>query len=697
MAYGLKYQSRIHPLKTTNTINVAIYKKDYVGSVTTLRITPGGTKVTMDPLDYFETYASTGLELGVINNLADYFELDELFTVSDFEYKVKIYDSSFTYFEGFIPCDIVEQQFLPKGKITINATNNLKRLSEFTPTMFTVPGFFSLISVVKHCLSFTGVSLPIYVNCRLFQLASAQESDVSQHTEFDFKHIHSDVFKKNDVEYNTCAQILDMILRSFTCFVYYWDGKWFIERWKDVGRPTKNYIIYNTNNTISVSTESFATIQVGKGDTKIKFIKGNQSTSYIPGAKQIKLTLKENEQINLVNYFFNGVTEDSNYDIEALIPPLREWVVDGYTNHSIADNYFGISKAIILQNVYTYAGRPTQGDSIYLAGTPPLNYNGFRSSLSGLYTKIKVKINHENDTTLTLKMKFHLSDFFKSTFTYFMGDRNTHPDDHIFFLRFYLQVLDEGTVLKHFIVFNSTSGTYELVNCTDMVKPDGTNIHPAIIEKSITWKNFTNPENFTTEILASVNLHEALVADQVRTIVVGICELGINAALIPTTDPFIALWDSIYGDITVTVNAEVQDNVNVSGINESFVNVIERDQDLYDSQNPNILNTLFFDETGENLTPQYWVDLDDPSVGDVPFPFPLPKKILQDMYQIYHVPRHKLTSDFEYLPSLKPFSIIHESHYTNDFILTGFQWDVEASQFLNTEIKEYVMDDNVTF
>ena len=66
------------------------------------------------------------------------------------------------------------------------------------------------------------------------------------------------------------------------------------------------------------------------------------------------------------------------------------------------------------------------------------------------------------------------------------------------------------------------------------------------------------------------------------------------------------------------------------------------------------------------------------------------------MYQIYHKPRHQLTSNCFYKGVLKPFSIVFESNYNSYFYLSGFQWIIDSNKYNAVTFKEYIADDDIT-
>jgi hypothetical protein len=700
MSYSVKYRTSASQIHTANKIIIDICKKDYVGDITILRTEKEGISITLDTTDYFDIYASTSCELQIINNLADFFELDELFSISDFEYYVIIYDSSYTYFEGFIPCDVVEQTYLPHGTVTLNATNNLKRLSDFVPTMFTIVGGYKLIDILHHLLSFTGLSLPIHINCSLF--ANGMQLTQTNRTLFDQTFVYSEVFLSNDTEFKSCADILTDILTSVDCKLYYWNGVWRIERIKDLGTSSVNYIIYIPgDSTIYHSTVTNSSIAIGRGDdSKVRFANANQVIKYTPGKKQVKLSLKEDVKLNLVSYYFNNIQEvGSGETVETYNPDFGTWEIDNDTTQTPFTNLNGVLNGVKLHNTYQAIPLPSPGDPGYnnallfdeidqyetgTSNTLALNY--YRSSLSGLYGKFRFTVNPTNETQLTIKISVTLPAEFLSLQTTFMSDKNVHPDNWKFYARIYLR---NGPGFAYFVHYNTSTQKYELVNSSNII---GRTADALIVRSSdVSWGDFTNKLTYTNEFTITIPIDD-FKDDLVSTdFIIGVCELGYRTV---SNAPNRAIKFSNYGDIYVTVNNEDEDNVVTGNVNLDFVDVLEQDVTLYDVQNLNILNGLFLDVNCLFPTLQWYDAQGYTSIL-------ITEKMIEDRFQLYHKVRREITSDIYYqvgtgIPPLRPFVFLTDSHFTNKFYVNGFQWKIESNIFENTSLKEYVGDANIT-
>lgn len=686
MSYGLRYQTTMVPIGTTNMVYIDILKNNYSGSVDILRIAESGAIVSISGNDYFDTLVSTGLELQIVNTFTDFFQLDELFTTSDFEFKVEVYDATNIYFEGFIPCDIIEQVFLKNGIVTLNATNNLKRLEDFQPTLFVKRDSYRLIDIIHNCLSFTGLSLPIYINCTL-----TENRDTIGQSLYVDKFIYSDLFLESDQdeEYKRCDAILDMILKPAGCKLYYWDHAWYIDRVKDLGTVSKTYYRYEeASSSVTSVIDTNTPIPIANNDASLRFKDSSQTISYIPAVKQIKVTLNEQERYNLVNYYFDNIQSISSAgNPNNVYPDLWTWETDADVTFTPIPNYYKMLNSVTLKNTHlTYPNSPVIdyiGESMTVGNE---RYTNLWNSFAGLYTRFKFSVNTVADTTLTIKFKFKIPPEFLALMTYFVSDRNAHPSDHKFYLRFFLKnKIDPlfGYDTYWYVSYNETTSKYFLAGLGSLItttKPINTR---AILTKEITFDNFTNKDTYMTELSIDIPIDDFksdLVANE---FVLGICELGYHNPLVPGDTIWAAAKDSIFGDVYVTVNKDITDNVIIGTINRDYAAILEESLDIFDTKNLNMLNGLYRDPDGTDPTVN-WKDADGMTE------FPLVKKFIEDRFQIYSKVRRQITSNTYYKNAIKPFTIVSETHFNNKFYISSYQWDIALNFYNNMILKEWV-------
>jgi hypothetical protein len=703
MAYVVKYRSILHPPKWSVPVYIDILKNGYSGAITTLVMAKGGASLIVEETDYFDPIVSTSVELNYINTLTDFFEnlhdWDDLLAIDDFEFMVKVYDPNYIYFEGFLPCDVIEQQFFPKGTVTLNASINLKRLSDFNPTLFTTRSKYTLIDIIKHCLGKTGLTLPIYVNCSLFGYESYLGNIFSNpytptyvystvtRSIFDWLSVESDLFLKNDLEYESCLTVLTSILTAFNCKIYYWNGKWYIERVKDLGHSTKHFIVYSINGTTTTENETNTSLEIGNVRTKLTHKELSQSVSYVPGVKQIVLNLKEVLRYNLTNYFYTGIVELHSIIIkeETILPPLFVWELIFGTITTLRYNYYNIAYGYVIP-----------GSEYHVLSST--NRLGARYSLQGLFTGLNFALNDSNTSTLTVKLKFRLGD---GAITSYGASIKANPTK-LFYARMVLKNYAGGT--SKFLKYNTSTQIYEFItrgsndDSNSLITTNGTSVDMAVISQSISYENFTDKKNFETEISINIPLSDAT-GRVSNDYVLGICRLSYNL-IEAGTDPIVLNYTT-FGDIVVNLNEDLGDNTITGNVNDHFVSIKQIDVSLYNASyclfnnKVNVLNELYGIGTGGVLD-AFYVPSAFPSGGIPQLTLSTQKKIIEDQYQIYNKVRHSIISDFYYRYFLKPLKQVSSWYYANKFMIYGYRWVIDSNEYNGTVLKEYVDNDSIS-
>jgi hypothetical protein len=698
MAYGKKYHTTTYN-KGLGQLNVDIYKKDYVGAISPLTIAFEGIKISVDTVEYFEMIASTSVDIDVINDKTDFYELDALFSTSDLEHYILIYNDDVVLFRGFIPCDVVEQSWLHNGIVTISATVNLNRLEEYIPTIFEVKGTYTLMEIIQHCLTFTnmeisGAELPIYVNCSLRELTKPNGIN----TCFDQTWADTDIFYEDSTTIRDCKTVMEYILGAFDCIIYYYNDAWYIERWKDLAGylETKNYIKYEGSTVSLVPEDIPASLYpvVGK-DLDMTCIEQSQRISYSPGFKTVEVTLSETLRLNLVDYYYSDIQSNQTMATLEQVNPS-----------------FGYWEMIAESDITEYSGYnlDTMSNYIHMADSwesPDGEFdNGFwifegvtsetlRRSTAGMFAKFKIKMNEEDSTnpteevstTLNISFTFKLPDNFTpyGTFNYYY---KTEPSKLNFWVRLFLKYNDNGTI--KWVKYNETNEQYEFVTQSNI---GSAGYGMPIILKEVNFDTFTNKTAFYHEFTTTINLGTAIknVTGDTPEFTLGLMKLGYTDPDLNHNDdvPNICLHDFIYGDIYVTANTEVDDNVITGTINEDFVTVEDATMNLYDSNNFSISNGLYINEDRDHTTS--W----DDNFLRATF-LPLSKHYIQDRFQIYHTVRRHIITDAQSLLYLKPFTMVDGNLLNKTFCVNGFKYIVDSDRYESLQLSEYVNDDNIS-
>lgn len=698
MAYGTRYRTTVRPLKdSTNVKTIDFMQKDYVGSITTLKTKATSCILNVDEFSYFDPIASSNLELEIINNLMDFWELEDLFAVSDFEWYVKMYDDNYTYFEGFIPCELTEMKYYAFGEAQVLATNNLKRLSDFEPTLFNVRGYYPFIEIVQHILAKTGLALPIYVNCSLKCTDSAIDTILDLW-------VYSDIFLSNDEEYKDCRDILENILSSFNCVLYYWNGAWYIERYKDLADVTRSYVVYeySSSDTHTVSV-TLPTINVVSGETEtgLKYTDLTQVIGFNPGFREVKLNLQEKTKKNLIPYRYDNLINVTNIDPEIVDPVLDTFEKLPTLETATYTNWHKMQRVFRYHNTQT----PTVGVNYDLYSIPsdrnsPEYLAMLKMAHAGLYSKFVFTTNTDADTNITVKFKYRVPEFIANAETGIWkavkDDLLVHPDKYLFFFRIYLR--EAGT--SNFVRKNASTGKYYLESRTGISTfyefivegqaepyiPGVYLIDPCYIEQKLSFSSF-DKYTMTCDVSFDISIDDFKDDLTTNCFIIGVHEAGYSFADNSTTLPtnFINRMD--IGDLMVSVNSNEEDNVIIGHISDDFVTKYDKDQLFYDSKTMNILNGLLYLPDPKNRT-TLWTDSDNITT------LPLTKKIIEDYAQIYHLVRRQISADvMTFGPVLYPTALVTDSHFTNKYICAGYRWNIEASLYEGCLLKEIIGDD----
>ncbi len=705
--YGLQYTKNVYN-KALGECSVQIYKKNFVGDYSDLTIAKGGVRITVSAVDYFEPIVSTSLSLDIINNKTNFYELDDLFSISDLEYQVFVFTNSspsVTLFRGFIPCEVVEQAWLPNGIITLNATNNLNRLNQSIPTILQTRGNYKLIDIISSCLDGTGLLLPIYINCSLKE-TMAYTGD----TCFDQTTIDADVYYKDSTELQTSKYVLESILKTFGCFIYYYNDAWYIERLKDIGNATKAYKKYAVNrNTVTTVNVTLADLVLG---TDIRPINTSQSIVYIPGCKKLKVTFNET-QGNLLSYYFTNITKNySNLELNEETITKKYWGANDEIDYTILpSNGFTpiniIYRGIKLHNTATSFSNQ---DYYYLWSTTGGGYPGtggspseYRKSFCGLYSRIDFSFNTDSTVKLTLSLKLQLTGQTAHFFDY-LPNFETMTSEHTFFLRFFLRYSVAG--LNHFIVYDDTLKKYKTIQQDDILGyPDGEyyTLNPCIIQIPINFDSFESKDTYYHSMSVDIDLDSDVkdVIGQNTSLLFGLCGIGHNGLGTPYTTGSrikycnIVFKDVTYGDIAFTVNNSAIDNTYLGEIVSDFVNENTTELDIYDSYNSNVVNGMY---SPQGVGPGYefrhtnsWQDAVTADRG-----YPIVKHLIEDKFQIYNKVRRQINTDAYSLLYIKPYRIVSTTLLNKDFYVCGYEYVVDSDIYKDLTLKEYVSDDSIS-
>ena len=279
-----------------------------------------------------EHVARMNCSFTIVNNLADFYELMPLMTISAGQIKVVVTNDSFQsapiiIFEGFINCEAVSQDMLNFADLTLTASGLLSKLQYAHPPSIDTLQFMTLIDIIDECLGMTGSNYPMYVLCSLYELNAALSTG---QTLFNRTALYTELFWENNVERMSALDILEAILKSFNCYMNWSNERWYIRHYEDLN-SSGTYVIYESGTSAGYGYSDTGDIQVFSPvarpifDTEFgtKQLGGSQVLTVMPGLQRLDIKLDQRPFYNLLNPDL-VVSEDT-----ATAEPLlnrREWL-----------------------------------------------------------------------------------------------------------------------------------------------------------------------------------------------------------------------------------------------------------------------------------------------------------------------------------------------------------------------------------
>lgn len=643
MAYGTIYTANWGSKEREGV--VTILKKDYGGSPTfTLRL-------KADSLEY--GYNFRGWDDHIVGMNASFAfqntsaamssHLLALMNAEEQEYKVRITEtspSSRTLFEGYMNNELIEQPYVGYSSLTLTASSYLSKLQHNHPTSIDTLQNLSFIDLIDDILTQTGAAFNIKVNCSLYETSFPI---VGNRTLFNLYGVYTELFWENNIDRKSGVDILQTILSTFECYLYWFDGYWYIERYEDLWRTFTQYKRYTTGVSYAPGDTAAALVDetVSSSDLHDLVFTGlSQTLSTRPGKNKVEISLSENKLYNLtINDFTDAVEIDSvPY---ALAVGLRQWKY-----YDTALNAWP-SKGIQFKNI---------SNGINRVGAPT-------EYLVGLFTKIRVEVG--DDTALNIKWKWAAS-----AATSIIGNF-VDPEDTTFTFRYILKTGGE------FIIYDSGDEQWELTS--------GANSYAQAYFQEFT----VNGSEFDLDLYtydAQVNIPLAevvgLSAGQHDIIVV----IGMESIETSSDGPE-AADNCVIGDVKITVNEDFPDNHVEGTVSNDYLETLKLSMDLFDLANWNYKNGVLCDTDFETLSEE-WADGDSTDT--------LARMKLISKWRQNHRTMQKIKGEIYNSTRLKPFQVFSDSEQaTRDFVLGSFTDMVDRDK-KRIEIVEYDNSETIT-
>jgi len=625
---------------------------DYAGASSSIKLLHDAIQITRDFEDWSQHVISTVCEFNIINNGADYFDLLDLMIAMERKYLIRVVatekegsaPADVILFSGFVNTEVVTQKYLRYHTIHMVASSYLSKLEYVYPTSLDTIGVVTLIDTVNEILTQAGNTYPIRVNSSLISTNSVYNA---AKTFMNQNGIYNEMFWQNNVDRVNSADILENIMSSFRCYMYFWDGYWYIEGYHELWSTSKSYVEYASGSTyMPTDTGTQQVLPFTIQDVHdLVFIETSQTLSVIPGNRTVTIRINNQAFFNLVINDFRGVIKQQVFAYGI----VRQW----YAFQPMAQTYMiwnahGAPYKTIVNSIKRTSVIPFGGDAAF-----PYLYEG-------LHTTFLLTV--ETTTSLSIKWKLGVADEGEvldagSTITF----------------RYLIAVWDMDGVLQGYLS-EMTDKSYWYVGVT------------AIYQVVQVQGDSADKDNIM-DVSINIPLGDTVdlpVGNYYMTL--KICTETVKYS--NNTTNFI-FTDVYYGDVLISASVDAYDENVVEGTtNVNFIKKETFEMMFADVPNYNYKNGVLEGDTLKLLTTSWERDESELRL--------LVDYILIDKFRLGDISRQRIKSSVKSTTFLRPFSMFTESKQSDKkFMLTGQIHDVTKDEY-EVILDEYDNDSAIT-
>ena len=622
-------------------------KLSYVGDPSLLTLSAEGLEINYSLADWETPFVDLNVSFEIINN--NFFSLLELLTAEEREFKVRIESKNQLLFDGFLNNDANEIQYLNNAPIRLTASNYISKLENLTPTILNYPSDRrTLIDFISDSLKLTAKDSSIRVINSLYPVGgepSTNQTFLNKCT------IETELFWKNNIEKDSAYEILEKLLKSFNCYLYWYNNKWYVERYNDIWIDgSKGYIEYSIDSSSGINDYGIS-VNVNDLSTNIyslSLANKNSTISIIPGLQKVEVNLNQSPYLNLTNNDFTNAIENPD-------PNLYYAKNRGWRYWTVEDDPLDMS--------WSDLGKSWQqiSNSIKRTGWAFGVDQYDVETWKGLYTHFRCSVDSStvNPTSLNISWKYAYN---PNTFG---GYQNL--EDYTF--KFYWWL--ECSSPDRWILYDETDGWTKEISTPEL----GVQVKEV---KGIDIDETTH--TYTVELtipLSEITVSEEFTGDYDFNLCIGTETIDYGAGIIRPA------WEAWIGDVKITHSGNVSNNREEGEINTKFYNKKTIDLDIFDIDNLNFKNGIYFND----LRTQLWTidGVDNASLVD---------RLIENKVMLYNKSRQKITSDVFSSTILKPFSIWGDQNQRDkQFVLTGYTYNPVKKLYTNCTWNEY---DNTT-
>ena len=296
-----------------------------------------------------------GARINVINDSSNFFRYDHLFSAPERSIKVEIIktspdlDSSIFLFQGYVLPQLYSSTLEKNIRVTIPATDQLKLLEKINPYLlidtssYRAEEIINAYDLIYNTIYDLDVVPELAINNSIYNInyEKTPTSTVFNNVFFDANNFADKEGLFDD------KKILEMILKSFYSRMYYYNGRWYIDRIKDMATYDKNYAVFNDIEDVSTYSFIDSNARINLSDHNV--IAQSANFSYEPGYQKVvlKLNYKQPESL-LDNYYwdFQYFTQEVSLNIFPTPYPMprhRKWMMSATDSSLLAETYVDVN------------------------------------------------------------------------------------------------------------------------------------------------------------------------------------------------------------------------------------------------------------------------------------------------------------------------------------------------------------------
>ncbi len=671
MAYGTKYTAGWKSLNLEGILYID--EEDYVGASSSLKLADNELSISYPFEDWDSFVIGLTCEFTIVNDKDDFYELLPLMYATERQYKIRVEITSpsstvMDLFEGFLNVDTLTQKMLHKQKIRFVASSYLSKLEDNYSVNVDTLQNITYISLINEILSLIGTSFNVRVNASLVPTEDALSAG---QTVFNKTGVFTELFWDNNVDRKNCLKILNIILEAFECYLYWFDGYWYIEQIEDIWNESPSYVeytagvSYSPTDAGSVVVEDRSLIDVHD----LVYANKSQTVSVIPGYKTIQVEVLEEEGalFNLVSNQFIDVDSNLPETVNGVqpYPDFRTW-----------QKWGGLDWDWPQGPAYSSETNFSNIENCIKRGSDWRNLASVENPHRGLYTRFKVTVDRDLETVLNISFKYLNTNGY--------GDRRGVPLENLTF-RFYWYLRDPPG--SYFIYYDADTEEWKRGGGSELSRIQ----YVEVIGSQ--W----DVDHNTCKIDITIPLWEisGYIGDKDLVLCIGTESIARSSNLTNVAwleeywqDPAFnwAAYSAWFGDVFVTTNEAVKNNILEGTINTNFLNKKEIKLLLNDVESVNYKNGVL---RGSNLS-EKTTTWNGTQISDLS----LAERKIRNRFRFYNVSKQNITSDVINEGQLRPFVLLEDSKQSNKkFLLTGYTFYPMRDKYV-TKLFEFDDDFN---